>query len=245
MPKSIDLTNKQFNYLTVIEKTEKRNACGSILWKCKCNCGNFTLASSTELKNNHKKSCGCLQKKKASEIGKNNLIDISGQKFGRLLVLKKIASKKTNNGSTKIFWLCKCDCGNTSIVEGNSLKQGNTKSCGCIKSLGEQKIASILSEYNIPFIREKMFPGASYRYDFFVDGRYVIEYDGKQHFEDFSWGNKLQSKEVSYQRDIDKNLFCHKLNIPIIRIPYTHYNNIVINDLLIETSNFIVKLNEP
>jgi hypothetical protein len=52
-------------------------------------------------------------------------LDISGQKFGRLLVLERIPIKKTNT------WKCKCDCGNEKIVRGYSLIKGSTKSCGC------------------------------------------------------------------------------------------------------------------
>lgn len=240
MSKRINLINCQFNQLIVIEETEKRDTKGSILWKCKCSCGNETLATSTELKSGHKKSCGCLQKQIASKLGQNNLIDITGQKFGKLLVLKKITSKKISNGSTQIFWLCKCDCGNNYIARGNALKTGNTQSCGCIKSLGEQKIASILNEYGIPFEREKTFNGSLYRYDFFVNSQYIIEYDGKQHFEDFSWGHEYYSKERSQKRDLEKNQFCYNLNIPIIRIPYTHFSHLIIDDLLLETSKFKV-----
>lgn len=71
----------------------------------------------------------------------------------------------------------------------------------------------------------------------------MIEYDGKQHFQDYNWGNESHSLVDSQQRDKEKNEFCWKNNIPIIRIPYTHYNNLSIEDLLLETSNFIVKEN--
>ena len=77
-------------------------------------------------------------------------------------------TKKNPNGSTKSYWKCKCDCGNTIIVSGNSLQQENTKSCGCIKSLGEQKIAEILRDAKIPFVKEKIFYGTLFRYDFFI-----------------------------------------------------------------------------
>lgn len=241
MPRKIDLIGQHFNQLTVIKETDKRNASGCILWECKCSCGNITYAASTELKNGHKKSCGCLQKIKAGEIGRNNLIDISGKKFGKLTVIKKMYSKKTTNNSTKIYWLCQCDCGQSKIIEGNALKQGNTTSCGCIKSLGEQKIANILNDYNISYVREKIFQGTSFRYDFYVNNEYIIEYDGIQHFQDYSWGDKYNTKEKSQKRDMEKNLYCQKNNIPIIRIPYTHFDNINIQDLLLETSHFIIK----
>ena len=61
------------------------------------------------------------------------LIDLTGQTFGELLVLSK-AEKPKNSSSTSAFWLCKCSCGNEKVVSGNSLKQGKTKSCGCLNT---------------------------------------------------------------------------------------------------------------
>ena len=55
-------------------------------------------------------------------------IDLVGQKFGRLLVLQFIDKNKWRDS----FWLCKCDCGKEKIILGKSLKNGDTKSCGCL-----------------------------------------------------------------------------------------------------------------
>lgn len=54
--------------------------------------------------------------------------DMSGQKFGRLTVEKYANSDESGNAR----WLCKCECGNTHIVERKKLLRGNTKSCGCL-----------------------------------------------------------------------------------------------------------------
>lgn len=59
------------------------------------------------------------------------LIDITGLTFGKWKVLEH--KYKKNNAH---YWLCKCECGNTAIVRGGSLKQGTSKSCGCV---GKQK----------------------------------------------------------------------------------------------------------
>lgn len=56
------------------------------------------------------------------------LIDLTGKRFGRLLVLSKAETRK---GQT--FWNCKCDCGNIVAVNAYSLKIGETKSCGCLQ----------------------------------------------------------------------------------------------------------------
>jgi hypothetical protein len=58
----------------------------------------------------------------------NLLIDLTGNKFGRLSVIKRVG----NNRHNQVKWLCKCDCGKEVVVIGNNLKRGTTKSCGCI-----------------------------------------------------------------------------------------------------------------
>ncbi len=57
------------------------------------------------------------------------LIDLAGQRFGRLTVIKRAEDKGTQAG-----WLCKCNCGRVSFVAGGSLRGGRTKSCGCLHS---------------------------------------------------------------------------------------------------------------
>lgn len=60
--------------------------------------------------------------------------DLTGQRFGRLLVLeytgRKITNEKKNSGYS--MWLCRCDCGAPTIVSSHSLRDGTTKSCGCL-----------------------------------------------------------------------------------------------------------------
>lgn len=68
--------------------------------------------------------------------------DISGEKFGRLLVIRFVG--KTKNGNAK--WLCKCDCGGEKIVSSYSLRSGRTKSCGCIKKEQNQILCTTHGE---------------------------------------------------------------------------------------------------
>lgn len=58
------------------------------------------------------------------------LKDLTGQKFGRLLVLSRAESPNPKYGA---YWLCKCDCGSITIVRANCLKN-STYSCGCLKT---------------------------------------------------------------------------------------------------------------
>lgn len=246
MGRKVNLIGQTFNNLTVIEETAERTASGSIKWLCRCACGNTTTATGTDLKSGHKKSCGCLNKKQIAQVGRLNAIDLTGQRFGSLVVLKKGKTQILPSGARKLHWICKCDCGSIVSIAAQSLKTGNTMSCGCIKSRGEALIARLLTDNNIPFEREKTFSdgisprGGYYRFDFLVNGQYIIEYDGKQHFEDYSWGSESYTKEQSQMVDEEKNQYCREHNIPIIRIPYTCYDNLTLQDLSLETTQFLI-----
>jgi hypothetical protein len=54
--------------------------------------------------------------------------DLSGERFGRLLVLQKNGYNKHH----QLYWLCECDCGNRKNVLGCVLSRGDTNSCGCL-----------------------------------------------------------------------------------------------------------------
>lgn len=61
----------------------------------------------------------------------HNGLKLEGERFGRLTV---ISQHNERSKAGKLRWVCRCDCGKTCIAVGGSLKTGNTKSCGCIKT---------------------------------------------------------------------------------------------------------------
>lgn len=65
------------------------------------------------------------------------LKDLTGQKFGRLMVLQRA---ETTNKRTK--WLCLCNCGKEVIVEAYNLTKGHTQSCGCLQREAASKANS-------------------------------------------------------------------------------------------------------
>lgn len=69
------------------------------------------------------------------------LIDLTGKRYGRLVVLARAENRGKN-----VAWECLCDCGKTVIVVGNYLKNGDTRSCGCIKSTQQDK-ANLREQY--------------------------------------------------------------------------------------------------
>ena len=67
-------------------------------------------------------------------MGMPRKIDLTGDRYGKLLVLREAESIYATNQKTPRLirmWVCKCECGNITIVNQNSLRTGNTKSCGC------------------------------------------------------------------------------------------------------------------
>lgn len=53
----------------------------------------------------------------------------TGNRYGRLTVIRYDHTDKRQGA----YWLCACDCGCTTVVKGNRLRNGKTKSCGCLK----------------------------------------------------------------------------------------------------------------
>lgn len=59
-------------------------------------------------------------------------LDLVGQRFNRLIVLEDCGNAVDADGCKKSLWKCQCDCGNITYVRGVMLRNGKTKSCGCV-----------------------------------------------------------------------------------------------------------------
>lgn len=206
------------------------------IWFAQCPyCGKIFSSRLDQLKNGHTKSCGCLKKQKI----KNNINIGIGDKINSLTILS--ISYRDQKG--RIIYLCQCDCGNFCQVRRDNLISGNTKSCGCKKhiSRGEQLITNLLIKNKIPFEKEKTFESCRFpdtkalaRFDFYVKKKYLIEFDGQQHFKQGTglYNNPKAFKKIQ-QHDFFKTNWCKQNNIPLIRIPYWKINSLTIKDLLI------------
>lgn len=111
--KAEDLTDRTFGRLTVIKRGP--NAGGrKVRWYCRCQCGKEKLVGATDLTTGHTISCGCAR-----------ILDLTGQTFGKLTVLRLAFTQKR-----QAYWLCRCECGKETAVRRTNLLNGNTKSCG-------------------------------------------------------------------------------------------------------------------
>lgn len=59
--------------------------------------------------------------------------DLTGQKFGRWLVIERAPDKITQRGYHHIMWRCVCECGTEKAVRGKTLTSGESQSCGCLQ----------------------------------------------------------------------------------------------------------------
>lgn len=237
--KRMDLTGQRFSRLLVLEYADDEhqvyyNKKHKATWKCQCDCGNICYVTAENLRRGDTPSCGCITK----EHRRAQLKDLSGQRFGHLLVLEWLGTINRNSR-----YKVRCDCGKEYELYAQNLTQGTTTSCGCVKeSHGEAKIRDLLTQNKIKFVSQKTFNDfvlpsqVKPRYDFFLpDYNILIEYDGEQHFKSVpNWGGEkgLQQRQ---DRDNLKNIYALENNFVLIRIPYTHYNEITIEDLLLKS----------
>ena len=70
----------------------------------------------------------------------NNIKDMIGLKFGRLTVVNRSKDYISPSGKHRIKWHCLCECGNEVDVLGHLLRNGHTKSCGCLFKENLQKV---------------------------------------------------------------------------------------------------------
>lgn len=117
-----DLSGQQFGELTVMNQLGVDDT-GDTMWLCRCDCGNVIIVPEMRLVSHKIKHC-------SASIHHKHSIQLAGKRFGRLTVLRE-AAEPSKNGNVR--WICRCDCGNYTEVDGYNLRQGVTRSCGCLR----------------------------------------------------------------------------------------------------------------
>jgi hypothetical protein len=101
-------------------------------WLCECECGSVRTVDQSHLISGRSRSCGCL----IGDLAKARIRDLTGQTFGRLVVLE--SQGQDRHGKSR--WLCQCSCGKLTSTITSSLSNGYTQSCGCLAA--EKRAAS-------------------------------------------------------------------------------------------------------
>lgn len=220
---------------------------------CKCHCGNYTVINAQSFYNGTTKSCGCYNKKIRREIG---------QQIGKLSKQSKDYTKINNpyynfikrldekDSSNSYYWEIRCKkCGKKykaipALLISNERRRGsNPCKCWHFSSKGILKIKQILEDANVSFIQEYSFEnclspkGVKLRFDFFLPQfNCLIEYDGEQHFYPTSFGSQSNTGEerlkLNQIYDKIKDDYCANNNLTLIRVPYTKYKELRLEDLL-------------
>lgn len=116
-----------YGYYTVLgfneSESEKRKR---RMFDVKCVCGNTRTVEKFDLINHRVTNCGCIANAK-----KRDDEDITNRKFNRWTAIEKDIEKSKINQQT--IWKCRCDCGNIGYVHISYLKNGKSKSCGCLE----------------------------------------------------------------------------------------------------------------
>lgn len=258
MSKLIDLVGNRYGRLVVLEKAEPDKH-SHTRWLCQCDCGNQKIIDGGSLKKGLTKSCGCLKKEQLKQYNDSNVVNEIGNVYGYLTVIRRAEDLEITPKDGRAQWVCRCKCGNEIITTGKLLRDGHKLSCGCMKkSKGEFQIELLLEKQGISYAEQytvyieqnnyEVKQKHPYYFDFAILNNnkqllYLIEYDGLQHFtykenSDF-WNDKDQFNKTQI-RDQLKNQWCKDNNIPLIRIPYTHLDDISIEDLQLETSKYVI-----
>ena len=218
----INVIGNKYGKLTILDRVE--NSFPTQV-KCKCDCGNVYIGRQSDIVCGHTQSCGCLQRDATSESNTKDWTGVISQ-YG-----VEFLHQDSMNDKSQWLWKCKCGiCGNHFVALPAKINNGHITSCGCaLQSSGERYILSVLNELNVDFIEQYSFSDCKYkqalRFDFaiFYNDKllYLIEYDGKQHFEPIDWFGGIEAFKKTQLRDCIKNAYCQDHGIALLRFPYT------------------------
>lgn len=109
----------RFGRWTVLREIRKN---GKKYYTCRCDCGAVKDVYYRSVEQGLSLSCGCLR----SEFNRDKGEDLTGKKIGKLTVLGRDSGRDG-------YWVCVCECGGRKSIVHKSLRDGITKSCGCIQ----------------------------------------------------------------------------------------------------------------
>ncbi len=168
--------------------------------------------------------------KKTTEQFRKDVYKLVGNEYEVLGEYKNI--------ETPILFLHR-ECNDIFLMRPSSFLKKGSRCTKCkFNSKGKQQIIHYLKGKNIKYTDEERFNECRNKnplpFDIFVDNKFLIEYDGIQHFEENKHFGGIKGFSLRKQHDQIKNEFCIKHNIPLIRIPYWDYENIedILNNCL-------------
>jgi hypothetical protein len=123
--RKVGLEGRRFGRWTVVARASRSR------WQCRCDCGTTRPVRRVALEGGSSLSCGC-------RTGRGRLggafRNLAGKRFGRWTVLDRVAEAGISR------WRCVCDCGWSSCVRATRLRNGSSRSCGCVAAQGPRAL---------------------------------------------------------------------------------------------------------
>ena len=231
-----DLTGMTFGRLTVVKQVEDYifpSGCKDSQWLCMCSCGNTdpVLATGKSLRAGDKLSCGCLL-----HTTKENFIDMTGWKMwehgvdnSRITVIKQVEDYISPSGIHCSQWECTCSCGNPKSfkVIGQSLRAGNTLSCGCYH---KEHSSQVCKKRNISQNQNRLIDKGDYYEVYDNDNNmFIIDKEDKELVSQTYWA-KYNANNY-FKSSIDgKNVWLHRFLENALKGEYVDHKNNDFND---------------
>jgi len=137
------------------------------------------------------------------EMGK--LIDLTGQRFGRLRVIERVEDHITSGGRRKVAYHCVCDCGRHVTVTGQSLRSGITKSCGCFHVDSARIQGRKSKRYNRFDVAGGLAVGVTAKGE-----QFIIDADDQVLIQPYSW-YKTNNGYIATRDSMDNLILLHRL----------------------------------
>lgn len=130
--------------------------------------------------------------------------DLTGMKFGRLTVIKRVGDYIMPSGEKRSRWLCKCDCGNEITIIGKRLTGKNsTKSCGCFAKENMSKIKKKYNQYDL---------SGEYGIGYTLKGKeFYFDLEDYDLIRDYCWNKNKEGYIVSTDSKTRKTILLHRL----------------------------------
>lgn len=156
----------------------------------------------------------------------NRIIDMVGQKYGRLTVIRQAGMK-----DGKALWECKCDCGRTKIALGTNIRSGITQSCGCLaRETARKLIANILPLAAIANTTHG--PSKKHSIDRIDNNKGYSPENCRWATQDIQSNNKSDNVMLTYMGEtMGLRAWSARTGIPYKNLRHRYYNGLTINEI--------------
>lgn len=235
-PSLKSLVGERFGFLTVESRgedyTTPRTNKRYVTWICRCDCGAMTQVLVNNLRSGSTISCGCQDP--------HRLDDLTGRRFGKLVVTRQIEPYINPRGRRLIRYECQCDCGNIMSALANALRVGDVRSCGCmVMSRGEEAVKQWLDQHHMLYRMYETFKGCQgvgnhpLSFDFYLESKgAVIECNGLQHYESIEFFGGDERLKIQQANDACKVKFAKTQQLRLLVLDCRKVNTKIIDQTL-------------